>query len=170
MMEAIYKCSSIYTKEEHMKFEKFAFHHTGRSKKVAQHCFIMLAVSAALIVLLTVTERFGPSTVWLPLLWLVGALVYGAINGSLGRRLSWKMNPQVHDAHQHYFFYSDYIEYFIGENGITLPYESICSMGETDTNIYLMLSAQQGISIPKAAAHRNLSVFLKDRYNVSHGA
>ncbi len=167
-MEAIYKCSCKYTKEEHLKFEQFAFHHTGRAKKVAKHCFIMLAVAAALIVLLAKTGRFGPSTIWLPLLWLVGALVYSAINGSLGRKLSWKMSPQVHDAHQHYFFYSDHIEYFIGESGITVPYEAIYSMGETDSNIYLMLNAQQGMSIQKASAPRNLPAFLRDRYNESH--
>ena len=160
MMEAIYQCSSIYTKEEHMKFERFAYTHTGRSKKVARHSFIMLAISAALIVLLSVTGRFGPSTVWLPLLWFFGALVYMLINGSLGRSLSWRMSPQIHDAHQHYFFYPDHVDYYIGESGISVPYESIHSIGETKSNIYIMLSAQQGMSIQKYSAPEGLYDFI----------
>lgn len=168
-MEAIYKCSSIYTKEEHMKFEKFAFYKTGRAKKVAKNSIIMLAVAVVLTVVLSMTGKLALNTIWLPLLWAGGAIVYAAVNGSLGSKLSWKMSPQVHDAHQHYFFYADHIKYVIGENSITVPYEAIYSMGETDTNIYLMLNAQQGMSIQKSSAHRNLSAFLKDRYNETRG-
>lgn len=166
-MEAIYQCSSIYTKDEHMKFERFAYHHTGRSKKVARHCFIMLAISAGLIVLLSVTGRFGPSTVWLPLLWLFGALIYTAVNGALGRSLSWKMSPQIHDAHQHYFFYPEHVDYYIGETGITVPYEAIHSIGETRENIYIMLSAQQGMSILKYTAPQGLYDFICRKFEES---
>lgn len=167
-MEAVYQCSSIYTKSEHLKFEQYAYRHSGRMKKVFLYCLIMLAVAAGLAVLLAVTDRLALKTLWLPLLWVVGAVIYGAANGSMGRELSWKMSPGVHDAHQHYFFYTDHIKYVIGENAVTVPYEAIHAIGETEGNIYIMLNARQGMSIRKSNAPAELPGFLREKYKEYH--
>ena len=77
------------------------------------------------------------------------------------------MSPQVHDAHQHYFFYPDHVDYYMGETGISVPYEAIHSIGETKENIYIMLSAQQGMSILKYTAPEGLYDFISGKFEES---
>ena len=162
-MEAIYKCSSKYTKDEHMRMEKYAFYSSGRAKKVALITGCMTLAAALSMVLLS---RFGlltTKTFFIPCLIVSMAAFVSAVNGPMGRKLAWKMNPGVHDAQQKYYFFAEHFEYHFGENKADIPYEAIYAVGETATNIYIMLNARQGMSIEKRSAPQNLLPFLQDR-------
>ena len=167
-MEAIYKCSSKYSFEEHMRFEQYAFHSSGRAKKVAKMSLCLGLCAPLSLLVLNMLDMMNTVTFFIPALFVAFAMLLAAVNGNLGRKWAWKMNPGVQDVQQKYFFYADRIEYHFGENKADIPYEAIHAVGETATNIYIMLGPQQGMSILKRTAPQNLLPFLQDKYNETH--
>ena len=164
-MEAIYKCSSKYTIDEHMRFEQHTFHSSGQAKKVARISFVLALCAVLSMVLLNTFGMLNTTTFFIPIVLVAFTLFYAAVNGALGRKLAWKMNPAVQDAQQKFFFFADHIEYHFGESKVDIPYEAIHAVEETASNIYIMLSPRQGMSILKRNAPLNLMPFLQDRIN-----
>lgn len=162
-MEAIYKCSSKYTMEEHMNMEKYVFYSSGRAKKVALITGCMILFAVLTMVLLGRFGKLTTGTFYIPCIIVAMAAFVSAVNGPMGRKLAWKMNPGVHDVQQKYYFFADHFEYHFGENKADIPYEAIYDVCETPNNIYIMLSAQQGMSITKRTAPLNLLPFLQDK-------
>ena len=169
-MEAIYKCSSKYSFDEHMRFEQHAFHSSGQAKKVARTSLILGLCAVLSIVLLNIFDLLNTTTFFVPVVLVAFAMLYASVNGNLGRKLAWKMNPAVHDAQQKYFFFADHIEYHFNESKVDIPYEVIHAVDETASNIYIMLSPRQGMSILKRNAPLNLLPFLQDRVNETQKA
>jgi len=169
-MEAIYKCSSKYTFEEHMRFEQYAFHASGRAKKVAKISLLLAGAAVLSMIVLSMLEKLTTATFFIPVLLVAFAVLVAAVNGNMGRKWAWKMNPSVQDAVQKYYFYADHFEYHFGENKVDIAYEAIYDIGETGTNIYIMLAPQQGMSIVKRSAPLNLLPFLQDKFKESRKA
>lgn len=168
--DIIYRHKNTYDLSEHMRFEAYSFALGKKWKTTAKRAGFFFAMAALIFIVLVIKQEIKPAELILPgIMVLIGILVI-AMNGPMGRRLAWNMTPNIHDMEQEYLFYQDHFDYITPMGQLSVEYKDIYYIGETANNIYIMLSAQQGMSLIKRKCPGGLPYFLKLKFEESHGA
>ena len=168
--EIIYRHKNVYDLNEHMRFEAFSYKLGKRWKDTAKRAGFFFMLAIILIIALIIKQQIKATDLILPAVMTIIGIFVIVMNGPTGRKIAWNLNPAVQDMAQEFLFYQDYFEYITPNGRAPIAYSDIYQVAETSSNIYIMLNAQQGMSLVKHKCPGGLIYFLRDKYEQSHPA
>ena len=165
--EIIYRHKNVYDLNEHMRFEAYSFTLAKKWKGMVKRAGFFFAMAIILFIALVIKQQIKATDLILPAVMVVIGVFVIALNGPTGRKMAWKMSPEVQDMEQEYLFYQDHFDYITPRGGISVAYKDIYHVGDTADNIYIMLNPQQGMSLVKHKCPGGLNAFLKMKFEES---
>ncbi|PWE85439.1 hypothetical protein LG34_15925 [Eubacterium ramulus] len=163
-MDALYNIDSTVTWNEYKRFCKVVRKSNNKRKTFTCVCLIIVLL---LSILLIKVHVYYPTALAILIL-LVGYLT-GFVKQRNEVKRAWNTNKAMQNSVHHYLFYNEYLEDKTSTSMAELAYNKIHRIMITDTNIYIMSGAIQGLVISKENCNEEFLSFIssiKEKYHV----